>query len=120
MLIPYKQVAVQTELQNSQKSTADFLCSLEAAQVLTLVEFSLFFGSCSSVDTGRIIFSHIILPLPEGNHQCHIREARQHCDTINWQWKKSLLSVSTSLCENKGNCKNANNKLDEGPDHTSK
>ena len=42
MLIPYKQVAVQTELQNSQKSTADFLCSLEAAQVLTLVEsFSL-------------------------------------------------------------------------------
>ena len=83
MLIPYKQVAVQTELQNSQKSAADFLCSLEAAQVLR--------------DTGRIIFSHIILPLPEGNHQCHIREARQHCDTINWQWEKSLLSVSTSL-----------------------
>ena len=85
MLIPYKQVAVQTELQNSQISAADFL----------------FFGSCTSVDTGRTIFSHIILPLPEGNHQCHIREARQHCDTINWQWEKSLLSVSTSLSEKK-------------------
>ena len=74
MLIPYKQVAAQTELQNSQKSAADFFHYLEAAQVLTLVgSFSL----TSFYPYQKVIINAIL------------EKARQHCNTINWQ-RKSL------------------------------
>ena len=101
MLIPYKQVAVQTELQNSQKSAADFLCSLEAAQVLTLVES---FSLTSFYPYQKVIINAIL----------------EKQDSIVIRSGKSLCFQFPPVYLKKGNCNNANNKHDEGPDHTSK
>ena len=86
MLIPYKQVAIQTELQNCQKSAADFLCSLEAAQVLILVEsFSLtsFYANQKVIINAMLEKQDSIVIQSTGNE------------------KSLLLSVSTSLSAKK-------------------
>ena len=104
MLIPYKQVAVQTELQNSQKSAADFLCSLEVAQVFTLVEL---FSLTSFYPYQKVIINAIL-------------EKQDNIVIQSTGNGKSLCFQFPPVYLQKGNCNNANNKFDKRPDHTSK